>query len=46
MWALLRRSGRVNAPQLIGAMVAITAVNRVILDEVTGKRRNLKDQNA
>ena len=25
MWALLRRSGRVNAPQLIGAMVAITA---------------------
>lgn len=27
-------------------VVAITAVNRVILDEVTGKRRNLKDPNA
>ena len=27
-------------------VVAITAVNRVILDEVTGKRRNLKEKNA
>ncbi|MEA4870178.1 hypothetical protein SDC9_149295 [bioreactor metagenome] len=27
-------------------VIAVTAVNRVILDEVTGKRRNLKNPNA